>query len=430
MDRFITIKSAKNKNPQIYPQFYGNADAVQKLKDAVAANATVCLHGPSGSGKTFLVFDIVLKDTNNRNFFEITGEHIGSKHSATDLCDRLAQSYAHAVMDDVDTDTYGFREIVERQGKLNRGAMIVIARHPVPSLKSCEYIELKPLNINELVEFGKTRFPSRPLAELVDLAKLARGNIRNFVSSFAIRDKKDNFKPQMTFVHDLVCEKHLRSENPSDYIGKRIEDHGYSWGIIHENYVDSSAVEDTYHRIAEWMSMADVVDTAIYDGNWEMSELFSLYGIVMPALLLDHTLADASMRPGSSWTKYNNFKMRVAKYRSICGRNAHVKLDLDTLQLLHTYCVKSADEAVPILTKYKIDTDDMNIINHLSIITKLKPRALAVIKKKLVAFSSSSCQPATPLPQNESAGAPAVAAETPGRAMTRTRKTRSIPQTL
>ena len=397
MDRFITTVPNKN-NQRAPPRFYGNAAAVERIQSAIDANRTVCVHGESGTGKTFLVLDILLK---NKNVVEITGSHIRSKLHAVELCEKLSMSYAHVVVDDVDTETYGFRELVDRQGKLSRGCMIILARAPILSLK-CECVELKLLSVNELVNFAKDRFPCKGIADVIRLAKLSRGNIRDLISSFETEDRKDVFKTPQMFMRDLVCKKHVRSENPSDYIGKRIDEHGYSWGIIHENYVDSEEVLCNFSDIADWMSMADVLDSAVYDGNWEMLEMFSLYGIVMPAIHLNHSLDTDTMRPGSAWTKYSNFKMRSSKYRSIYGRSARVKLDLDTLQLLHAYCMKDPAAALPILKNYRITPDDINVINHLSLITKLKPRALCTIKKLM----QQQCAQQKPKSENEPTPSP------------------------
>ena len=384
MDRFITTIPSQNKKPVNIAQFYGNQDIVQTVHRIINTNGKLCLQGDSGTGKTFLVLDILLK--NNTNVFEITCDHIRSKSHIVDVLDRLRFSSCHVVIDDIDVDTYGFREIADRLGQglsLSRGSLIILTRTDI-KIQGCEAAELAKLSVNELVNFGRIRCPNRQLKDLVELAKKAMGNIRNFVSSLEFaEEEKDVFKTPKNLVYDMLCRAPKYPEHASNYIGKSIEDHGYSWGIIHENYPDAVDIDTSYVDIAEWMSVADMIDTVMYDGNWDFTPIFSLYGIVMPALKINHSLERDAMRPGSAWTKYGNYKMRYSRYKSIYIRNSRFKMDLDAIKLVHSYCVRDGIGAVPLLENCKITAADMDTINHLSLVTKLKPKALGVIKKKL-----------------------------------------------
>lgn len=380
MDKFVTITKKNNCDTNL-AQFYGNRDAVSKIQDVIFNNGIACLHGDSGTGKTFLVNDILLK---NQNIFEINGENIKSKAHTVELLSRLKFSSAHVVIDDVDTDTYGFREISDRLNsgeKLSRGAIIILSRVPL-SISNCENIELTALSVNDMVSFGKARYPYMNLRELVELAKKARGNIRNFLTSLIFSHDKDTFKTPKNMVYDMTCKNSKYPENPSAYIGRSIDEHGYSWGIIHENYINAD-VDSSYSDIAECMSLADVIDTVMYEGNWDFTWVFSLYGIVVPAISVAHTLERETMRPGSAWTKYGNFKMRHSKYKFIHDRNARFKLDLDSIKLIHEYCIKNDPDIIERLLHYNLTSADMDTINHLSLINKLKPKVLNTIKKKL-----------------------------------------------
>ena len=382
MDRFITTIPGQNKHPVNIAQFYGNADIVQTVTRIINTNGKLCLHGDSGTGKTFLVLDILLK--NNKNIFEITGDHISSKSHTVDILDKLRFSSCHVIIDDIDVETYGFREITDRLGQglsLSGGCLIILTRTDI-KIQGCESAELAKLSVNELVNFARTKFHTHQLKDLVELAKKSMGNIRNFISSLEFSEKKDTFKTPKNLVYDMVCRAPKYPEYASDYIGKSIDDHGYSWGIIHENYPDA-LVDDSYADIAEWMSLADVVDTVMYDGKWDFTPIFSMYGIIMPALKINHTLERGDMRPGSAWTKYGNYKMRYSRYKSIYIRNSKFKMDLDAIKLVHAYCVRDGLGAVPLLINCKINSADIDTVNHLSLITKLKPKALSIIKKKL-----------------------------------------------
>ena len=392
MDRFITTIPGQNKQPVNIAQFHGNQEIVQTVNRIINTNGKLCLHGDSGTGKTFLVLDILLK--NNTNVFEITGDHISSKAHTVDILDKLRFSSCHVVIDDIDVDTYGFREIADRlsQGlSLSRGCLIITTRTDI-KIQGCESAELARLSVNDMVNFGRIRCPNRQLKDLVELAKKAMGNIRNFISSLEFaNEEKDVFKSPKNLVYDMLCRAPKYPEHAGDYIGKSVEDHGYSWGIIHENYPDAPAVDTNEAAdIAEWMSIADMIDTVMYDGKWDFTPIFSMYGIVMPALKIDHTLEREDMRPGSAWTKYGNYKMRYSRYKSIYTRNSRFKMDLDAIKLVHAYCVRDGLGAVPLLVDCKINSADMDTINHLSLVNKLKPKALGVIKKKLKDAAAAS----------------------------------------
>ena len=244
MDKFVTITKKNNCDTNL-AQFYGNQETVKKIQEIIFNNRIVCLYGNSGTGKTFLVNDILLK---NQNVFEINGENIKSKAHTVELLARLKFSSAHLIIDDVDTDTYGFREISDRisnNEKLSHGSIIIISRVPL-SITNCENIELLALSVNDMVAFGKNRYPYMNLLELVELAKKARGNIRNFTMSLVFSHDKDTFKTPKNMVYDMTCKNSKYPENPSAYIGKTIYEHEKQFWI---NKIEDSSYELYYEDI-------------------------------------------------------------------------------------------------------------------------------------------------------------------------------------
>jgi hypothetical protein len=139
--------------------------------------------------------------------------------------------------------------------------------------------------------------------------------------------------------------------------------------------------------MSESMSLADVIDTEIYKGNWELVPLFSTVSTVMPAFQINHTLERSAIKSGSAWTKYGNFKMRDMKFKAISKRS-HYKLDVDALMLLRTYCqAPDKTKALEICKEYKLTSSDIDVINHLALVNKLKPKEMQAIKKVLKACS-------------------------------------------
>ena len=59
------------------------------------------------------------------------------------------------------------------------------------------------------------------------------------------------------------------------------------------------------------------------------------------------------------------------------------KLDVETLMLIKTYIQLDRPKALEICKEYKLTSSDMDVINHLALIHKLKPKELQSVKKSL-----------------------------------------------
>ena len=73
----------------------------------------------------------------------------------------------------------------------------------------------------------------------------------------------------------------------------------------------------------------------------------------MPSIKLNRTLKEESLRPGSSWTKFNNFKMRSKKFAAMSRK---IPLDVDAVNLLGTYCINDDPQAVDRLRAYGLES--------------------------------------------------------------------------
>ena len=118
------------------------------------------------------------------------------------------------------------------------------------------------------------------------------------------------------------------------------------------------------------------VDEKIYDGNWHLLPLFNLHAVLYPARSINHRLSAEDLRPGSMWTKYQNMCMRQKKLKNIFQKN----LDIDGLMLLRDYC-QGGDPTM--LKYYRFDSQDLDVLNHIAIVNKIKPRVMTQLKKSL-----------------------------------------------
>jgi len=368
MDRFIKIHTTKEK-----PKFIGNAELVNAVRNIVVSNEIVCIYGDSGVGKTHLV-DHVLHGLKRVDYSQKDEE----------LLDRLRISDAHVVIDDTELEKT-LIEYIKSGGRLSKGSLIIIQRS-VSKVDFCNCIHFEHPSIDVMVQIGKDQCPLCPVEKLESLAKLSNGNIRNFLYSIDFSDFKDIFKTPRDFIYDLICED--GSETPSDYIGDPINEHGYIWDIVHENYLDVSS--KNFVTISDMMSQSDILDTTIYNGAWELIPLFSLVSTVVPAIDIDHRLKRATMRPGSAWTKFGNYRMRSIKYRNISNRTHNV-VDHDSLGLIRLLAQKNLSRAVEVMKSYSFEPQDIDIMNHLTFAPKMKAREIQNLKKKLL----SNCDPGT-----------------------------------
>jgi len=367
MDRFI-IKKTKKKNENL---FIGHADVIQKIQYSIDNNEMICIYGNSGSGKTFLVEQLLPP----ANKIEICEQILKNKQLTVDFLEKLKNSYSPVVVDNFDSTLPGAKEILEL--KKTNSCFIIISLTPIPI--PIENVHLPNLTINQLVNLGKIKFPKKPLQKIVEMAKESRGNVRNFLISLDFSDYKDIFKNSKQYIYDLICSDVKYPENASLELENIIQDHGYTRCIIHENYLDSQNAD---FEIADWMSIADMVDNLIYcTNNWNFIKYFNMYGIILPAMRINHSLYTSTIRPGSAWTKYNNYKMRLSRLK-------HMRINLDVIQLHHLY-LKKGD--ISHFLHYKFKPQDVDMMNHLCLKTKLKPKNILRIKKDIAnAFAYTS----------------------------------------
>lgn len=347
MDKFVTITRQKESE-----EIIGRDTYVKNVQSLLASNTSFCVYGSTGVGKSFLLKHAL----EGHVYVELTSELMRS-----DLT-RIKNTHVHVLADDV---------VVTEP--LSLGSTIVVSDTMIENFE-CMHVE--PLSCDHLVEIGLRRYPNADRERVWLHAMEARGDVRTFLFRLNdFTDARDMFKTPKDFVYDLVCKGGCLE--PRDYICKTVAEHGYSWGIIHENYLDAPGVDVA--TIADLMSCADIKDEDIYNG-YSHKTIFSLFAVVLPAIVIDHSLDRSVMRPGSAWTKFNNYKMRHKRYQKL-GLKSNI--DIDSLMVVSQYCKTSPGEVGGLLKYYGIESADIDMMNHLSLIHKIKPRVLQSIKTKL-----------------------------------------------
>ena len=351
MDRYVTIKPQKENE-----EIIGRDQYLKNIKSLIETNNSFCVYGALGVGKTFLLEHVLSKV----NYIELSSETLKS-----DFLERIKNTYIHVLADDL--------EVTE---PLSRGSTILVSNKPVENF-NCMKIE--PLALEDVILIGTKRFPKLSNQHITKCATDSQGNIRHFLYSLEnFTGKIDLFKSPKDLVYDLICKDGVL--DPRDYIGKSVSEHGYSWGIIHENYVDIPTID--MGQMAEYMSCADLKDVDIYNG-YSHTNIFSLFGVILPAISIEHRLDREHMRPGSAWTKFNNFKMRFRRYQSMTNRKIKSSMDIDSLMVISQYCKNDPNRVLDLLNVYGFESADIDMMNHISLTNKIKPRILQTIKNKL-----------------------------------------------
>ena len=351
MDAFVKIKKQKN------PDVFGRSRVVNTVMSYVNSCETLCIYGPPGVGKSHLVNSIV------------NGVHITPGINL----DFLSQSTSHVIVDNLDTECGLWKEIVEKQ-KLSRGCTIIIL-NSIKNVDFCDCLEIEPLTIEQQTNLISMKYPTLcDTTFVMDCIKRANGNLRDLFFYLEKSDDKDIFLSPKEYIYKIL------SEPGNVKIGENVDDHGYSWGVVHENYSDAKGVDCA--DIMDDLSLADVYDAMVYEGDWELLPFFCHHGIVKPALAIGGTLNKECIRPGSAWTKFNNYKMRKSRVTDIKNRSGG-KIGTDEIVLLVTHCIKDPDNGVELLKSYGMKPQDVDIMNHISLKTKIKPKLVQYIKRKL-----------------------------------------------
>ena len=326
----------------------------------------VCVLGKSGIGKTWAVRKALMP------CIELTPDILKSKQDTIDFLNKIHGTETPVIIDEYEclSDLVGLREITRPPTK---GLFVVVSQVPVKfdfDLVTYEFPVPGPAAIKAL-------FPD---AEDHVVATCG-GDLRKVRQSLSFKsDAWDEFQGPKEFLVSLVSR--TSSVNPARYCGQPVQEPGNVASILHENYVDSKG---DLARIADQMSMADVIESQVYDGAWDLLPYFNLWGCVLPAVEINHTLGP-NLRPGSTWTKYQNACMRSKKIKDLATRVPRHNLCIDSLLLIRSQ-VERGD--LSNFQEYALKPPDLDVMNHLSPLTKIKPKVLASLKKQCAESSAT-----------------------------------------
>ena len=339
MDKFTRVIKIPDFN-----SIPGRSELARNIWNAIQTRCCLCIYGKSGCGKTFIIKKILGED-----YYD---------------SEKISDTFSHAVIENPSNEII---EKIKLHGSLTNGSTIIVCED-IKKIDFCNCIEIPTFTYEQLVEL----FPGYE-----EEAKMCQGNMWNFEFYKQFRDKKDIFMTPKEYV------KHIMSTPLESYIKNSVEEHGHTWGMIHENYVDTRGLTvDEMDKIADCMSLADIYDQKIYETEWDYCKYFQIMGIATPSQII-HGRHNKVIRPGSSWTKLNNQKMRENKLKKFRDFD-HYKYIL-ILKFLMTHA-----DPCEFANMYDITPQDVDVINHLMLSGKFKPSEVSRLKKKLIACRATS----------------------------------------
>jgi hypothetical protein len=226
---------------------------------------------------------------------------------------RVRSADRPVIIDDFESveDLVGLRELT---GPPSRAQLFITARNPV-KLHFPVLNQEHPAPSSEKIE--KIIFSKNPAADpnkVRELIERANGSVRFVLQALEFNsDAPDNFQEPK---HDLevLFVKGARGTRPT--IGT-LHEHGYSWAVVQENYPDApNLTMDDIADVAVMMSTADIIDDHIYrTQDWDQTQFFVVQAVFSPAAIIKKTLK--KLRPGSLWTKFQNYCMKRKKLEGI-----------------------------------------------------------------------------------------------------------------
>jgi hypothetical protein len=230
------------------------------------------------------------------------------------------------------SDLVGLRELT---GPPSRGQLLITARGPVklhfPVLNQ-EYPVPSPDKIEKII-FLKN--PDADRGRVAALIAASKGSVRFVLQGLEFHsDAADNFQEPK---HDLdvLFVRGVTGVRPTL---TTLHEHGYSWAVVQENYPDAPTLNTSdIADIAGMMSSADIIDEYIYKTqSWELTQLFAVEAVFRPANIIKKSIK--KLRPGSLWTKFQNYCMKRKKLDLI-----YKKIGLNSIDVIPLVILKAGE---------------------------------------------------------------------------------------
>lgn len=327
--------------------------------------------GRSGIGKTWAVHAAL------DPCIELTPDILRSKQDTLTFLDKIRGTNTPVILDEYECvyDLVGVREIKEPP---TRGLFVVVSQIPTKFDFNIEIYNF-PVPTPEKI---KTMFPDASEQSILE----SNGDLRYVIRSLSFKsDKSDEFLSTKDFVSRLVGRD--SEVSPTDILNHAVAEPGNISSILHENYVDAKNID--LAATAQHFSDSDIIENLVYKGDWQLFPYYIHTGCVLPAKEINHTLG-YNLRPGSTWTKYQNACMRWKKLEHIINKSPW-PINVEKIYFIRKMLEISDEDTIStLLAEYNIEPSDLDVINHMNHHGKIKPKSISLIKKCLANMKKSS----------------------------------------
>ena len=357
MDRIVTIKKVKKYN------CLSRDYEIKEIKNHIASNRAFCVYGKCGVGKTHLVRHCLEDEI----VVEVDSDSLKNKLNMLDFFERFSGNKSIVLYDNFDFELTICKDFIEFLLSSNSPftRSVIMCTTSNKCLDLCDSVYVPPLPHETLISLAKMYNPRVDPNECV---LRSGGNIHDIEFYVSCGVIKDEFNTPKDYMYNILTNK-----VPINEMEREIQEHGYLCGLVHDNYVDVKGLSlDEMYKISESLSFSDVIDQAMYSDDWNFLDYFVHQSIIYPSHIIRGRFNKPELRPGSVWTKFNNYKTRKNKLSVI-------KVPIDYFKLLLKYGVK-------FLKSYKIKPHDLDVMNHILLYDKIKPKYLTNLKKQLADF--------------------------------------------
>ena len=351
MDRFIKITSDKK-----ITQNSLHSSEREELERLINENKNIIVSGAPGVGKTTLIRSVL----EGKKVLDLDSHSIRFYY----LC---GTGVSHVFIDNYE-DELSFKKIVDdvSEGRKKTNGAFIVESQKYHILPNFHTVKLKKPTVSEILSLvDNTNENYHVVANKCD------GNIRDFMTYKDYTYEKDMFFTTKEYIADILCQKN------NIMVKEILQEHGNFWSTVHENYLDSEGC--VINKIMNSLSFANFYDSSIYEGNWDSMKFFVNEVVSIPKFYFGKPLENDKIRPGSSWSKEGNQKMRRRKILEIIQKGPF-RMHKEHLHLLKIY---AKEGNIDLLKSYNITPQDFDIINHICIQNKLKQRDVNNIKKCL-----------------------------------------------
>lgn len=361
--RICLLRGSSASSSEIMDRYF-RIDSQKKDYEFTKLGRAVCVLGRTGIGKSWAVHDAY------DPCIEITPDILKSKNDTIEFLTKIRGTKIPVILDEYEC-VQGLIGLKEITSVPTEGPFIIISQVPVKFDFDVAIYEF-PVPTRECM---KRIVPDATDAVLDE----SKGDLRAVIQASTFRsDIRDDFRGPREFVGSLVSrDSNIR---PIDFIGAPIAEPGNMVSILNANYLDYPSVN--YEKVSEYFSRADLIDVIVYSGDWEFMPYFNLWGCILPAIEIGHTLGPV-LKPGSTWTKYQNMCMRRKKIKAMYERVPRAHQDLDGILLIMDYIEKDEKKAIELMIEYGFKKEDVDMFNHVSPFRKLKAKMVGHLKKSI-----------------------------------------------